>query len=51
MRDKEYEASSETTHKLFYYAEVRDREELFAQAPDGWKPKHLLDRRRVVEGA
>ena len=34
--------------QVFFNAEVREGEQLYAQPPDGWNPKILMDGRRVV---
>ena len=34
--------------QAFLNAEVRESEQLYAQPPEGWNPKILMDGRRVV---
>ena len=48
MRDKGYDAFVGDYTQAFLNAEVRDGEQLFALPPEGRKPNHLLDGRRVV---
>ena len=48
MRDKGCEAFVGDNTQVFLGAEVPDGEQLFAQPPERWTPKHLLDGRRAV---
>ena len=48
MRYQEYEAFVGDYTQTFLIAEVRHGEQLFAQPPDGWKPRHLPNGRQVV---
>ena len=48
MRDKGYDAFVGDYTEASLNAEVRDEEQLFALPPEGLKPNHLLDGRRVV---
>ena len=47
-RDQGHGAFVADYTQAFLNAAVRDGEQLYAQPPDGWVPKLLLDGRRVV---
>ena len=47
-RDQGHEAHVADYTQAFLNAKVREGEQLYAQPPDGWNPKILLDDRRVV---
>ena len=47
-RDQGHEALVADYTQAFLNAKVREGEQLYAQPPDGWNPKILLDGRRVV---
>ena len=47
-RDQGHEAFVADCTQAFLNAEVREGEQLYAQPPEGWNPKVLMDGRRVV---
>ena len=47
-RDQGHGACVADCTQAFLNAEVRDGEQLYAQPPEGWNPKILMDGRRVV---
>ena len=47
-RDQGQEAFVSDYTQAFLNAEVRESEQLYAQPPEGWNPKILMDGRRVV---
>ena len=47
-RDQGHEAFVADYTQAFLNAEVREGEQLYAQPPEGWNPKILMDGRRVV---
>ena len=47
-RDQGHEAFVADCTQAFLDAEVREGEQLYAQPPEGWNPKVLMDGRRVV---
>ena len=47
-RDQGHEALVADYTQAFLNAEVREGEQLYAQPPEGWNPKILMDGRRVV---
>ena len=47
-RDQGHEAFVADYTQAFFNAEVREGEQLYAQPPEGWNPKILMDGRRVV---
>ena len=47
-RDQGHEACVADYTQAFLNAEVREGEQLYAQPPEGWNPKILMDGRRVV---
>ena len=47
-RDQGHEACVADCTQAFLNAEVREGEQLYAQPPEGWNPKILMDGRRVV---
>ena len=47
-RDQGHEAFVADYTQAFLNAEIREGEQLYAQPPEGWNPKTLMDGRRVV---
>ena len=47
-RDQGHEAFVAYYTQAFLIAEVREGEQLYAQPPEGWNPKIVMDGRRVV---